>query len=153
MGEAKSLYDKDFLLWSKEQAEALRAAAKGGSNRALDWEHIAEQIEDLGKSNRRELYSRLLVVLEHLLKLQYSPAANPRGGRKATIVRERASIEALLDDSPSLRGELAELVDKARPQAARSVAYSLSRRREAAARLAPPDYSVEQILGDWFPDR
>ena len=153
MGEAKSRYDEDFLLWSKEQAAALRAAAKGGSNRALDWENLAGEIEDLGKSNRRELYSRLLVVLEHLLKLQYSPAANPRGGWKATIVRERASIEALLDDSPSLGGELAELVNKARPQAARSVAYSLSRRREPAAKLAPPDYSVEQILGDWFPDR
>jgi hypothetical protein len=153
MGEAKSLYDEDFLLWSKEQAAALRAAAKGGSNQVLDWEHIAGEIEDLGKSNRRELYSRLLVVLEHLLKLQHSPAANPRNGWKATIVRERAYIEALLDDSPSLRGELAELVDKARPHAARSAAYSLSRRREAAAKPAPPDYSVEQILGDWFPER
>lgn len=147
MGEAKSLYDEDFLLWSKEQAEALRAAAKGGANLPLDWEHIAEEIEDLGKSNRRELRNRLLAILEHLLKLQYSPAVNPRAGWRATIIRERAMIEGLLDDSPSLRGELPELVATARAAAA-----ELSRRGETPKRLPLPDYSVEQVLGDWFPE-
>ena len=150
MGEAKSLYEEDFLLWSREQAAALRAAAKGGANLPLDWEHIAEEIEDLGKSNRRELRNRLLAILEHLLKLQYSPAVNPRAGWRATIIRERAAVEGLLDDSPSLRGELPKLIEKARA-AARLAAAESSRRGETPKRLPLPDYSVEQVVGDWFP--
>ena len=153
MGSAKSLYDRDFFLWSKEQAGALRAASKGGSNQALDWENLAEEIEDLGKSDRRELCSRVLVILEHLLKLEHSPASNPRGGWRATIIRERASIDALLDESPSLKSELPRLVEKARPVAARAAGSEVSRRREAANKLPVPGYTLEQILGDWFPER
>ena len=151
MTDPKRLYDEDFLLWSQQQAAALRAAAQGGSNQPLDWENLAEEIEDLGKSSRRELRSRLLVVLEHLLKLEYSPAVDPRAGWRETIGRERSNIEDLLEDSPSLRSELVDMIAKAGPRAARLAAHSLAGYREAAAELPPPDYSVEQVLGDWFP--
>jgi hypothetical protein len=152
MAEAKALYDADFLLWSKQQADALRAAARGGSNQKLDWENLAEEIEDLGKSTRRELRSRLLVILEHLAKLEYSPAVEPRAGWVETIDRERSHIEDLLEDSPSLRGELAQMIEKARVRAARLAARGLPGRGEGAAALPPPRYTVEQILGDWFPE-
>jgi hypothetical protein len=151
MTDAKRLYDADFALWTKEQAAALRAAAHGGANQPLDWENLAEEIEDLGKSTRRELRSRLLVILEHLLKLAHSPAIDPRAGWRETIGRERSNIEDLLDESPSLKGELPDMIKKAGARAARLAADSLAGYREAAAKLPPPDYSVEQVLGDWFP--
>ncbi len=150
MAGASSLYDEDFVLWSKEQAEALRAAARGGSNEPLDFENLAEEIEDLGKSTRRELMSRLLVVLEHLLKLEHSTATEPRAGWEETIERERSNIEDLLEESPSLRGDLPSMIDKARSRAARLAARSLGSRGEAGAELSPPPYSVEEVLGDWF---
>jgi Domain of unknown function DUF29 len=50
-----TLYDEDFVAWSKEQGAALRAPARGGSNQVLDWENLAEEIEDLGQWVRREL--------------------------------------------------------------------------------------------------
>jgi hypothetical protein len=56
----KTLYDEDFVAWSKQQAEALRAAARGGSNQQLDWENLAEEIGSLGKSQRSALGSQIM---------------------------------------------------------------------------------------------
>lgn len=80
MTELKSLYDTDFLAWSKQQAEALRAAMGNGSNQRLDLGNLAEEIEDLGKSVRRELQSQIRRIVRHLLKLEHSPAKEPRRG-------------------------------------------------------------------------
>ena len=151
MTDPKRLYDEDFVLWAEQQAAALRAAARGGSNQLLDLENLAEEIADLGKSSRRELRNRLLVILEHLLKLEYSPAVDPRAGWRETIGRERSNIEDLLDESPSLKGELAGMIGTAATRAARVAAHSLAAHREAASAIPPPRYSMDQILGDWFP--
>ncbi len=78
MAEHQSLYDNDFLAWSKQQAEALRVAMRDGSNQSLDFGNLAEEIEDLGKSVRRELQSQIRRVVRHLLKLDHSPAREPR---------------------------------------------------------------------------
>ena len=64
MAELRSLYDQDFVAWSKQQAEALRTAARIGSNQSLDWENLAEEIEDLGKSARRELQSQIRRIVQ-----------------------------------------------------------------------------------------
>ncbi|MBV8094777.1 MAG: DUF29 domain-containing protein [Acetobacteraceae bacterium] len=101
---ADTLYEQDFVLWTKAQSKALREAAAGG-NTALDWENLAEEIESLGRSERRELRSRIARIIEHLLKLEHSPAEAPRGGWKDTDRRERGEIELLLEDSSSLRQE------------------------------------------------
>ena len=77
MSDSSTLYDEDFFAWAKQQAEALRAASRAGSNLKLDWENLAEEIESLGRSQRHELRSRLGVVLAHLLKLKRSPALVP----------------------------------------------------------------------------
>ena len=71
MTELESLYDTDFLAWSKQQAEALRAAMRNGSNQRLDLGNLAEEIEDLGKSVRRELQSQIRRIVRHLLKLEH----------------------------------------------------------------------------------
>ena len=62
-------YEKDVVAWAMEQAALLRA----GNLSALDIEHIAEEIEDVGKSEKRELASRMAVLLSHLLKWQHQP--------------------------------------------------------------------------------
>jgi hypothetical protein len=78
MSDAKSLYDEDFLAWSKEQADALRMAALTGSNPRLDWENLAEEIESLGSSQRHALHGRIQRVIHHLLKHEHSPATESR---------------------------------------------------------------------------
>jgi Domain of unknown function DUF29 len=85
MTDVKSLYERDFVLWTKQQAEALRAAARSGSNQALDWENLAEEIESLGRSDRRELHSQIYRIIRHLAKLQFSPATDPRRGWREAI--------------------------------------------------------------------
>jgi sugar (pentulose or hexulose) kinase len=64
---AADLYGRDFVRWAEAQAAALRAAARAGAILPLDWEHLAEEVEDLAQSQRRELRSRLGTILEHLL--------------------------------------------------------------------------------------
>ena len=78
MSATKPLYDTDFLAWSREQAEALRAAARGGTNQPIDWENVAEEIESLGISQRSALSSQIRRIIRHFLKLEFSSAAAPR---------------------------------------------------------------------------
>ena len=91
MAEHKSLYDNDFLAWSKQQAEALRAAMRDGSNQSLDFGNLAEEIEDLGKSVRRELQSQIRRVVRHLFKLEHSPAREPRRYHACVIDHDRVA--------------------------------------------------------------
>ncbi len=141
--------DQDFALWTRAQAQALRAQARAGNNLPIDWENVAEEIEDLGRSERRELASRIGTILEHLLKLMASPADLPRGGWEATVLRERARVAALLSDSPSLRPEIPAILARQMPVAQRIVARELAAHGEAAD--APPALDVDQVLGDWLP--
>ena len=148
----KPLYEQDFFRWSEQQAQALRAAASTRINPPLDWENLAEEIESLGRSQRSELGSRVLVIIEHLMKLQASPARLPRRGWEATVLRERANIRRLLKDSPSLRRAVAELIADAVPEARRIVERELTRRREGMPSLAMLNYTEDQVLGEWLPD-
>jgi hypothetical protein len=96
---AKSpLYDRDFYAWSQEQADLLRA----GKLAQADIEHIAEEIDSMGRTEKRELISRLTVLLLHLLKWRYQP--RKRGPSwEASIANQRDDIADHLDDNPSLR--------------------------------------------------
>jgi hypothetical protein len=152
MSAETDLYETDFVLWAEAQAGALREAARAGTNLPLDWENLAEEIESLGKSQRRELRSRLTVIVEHLLKLEHSRTSEPRSGWMRTIDRERSEIEIVLDDSPSLRREVARLIEGSSQRAARFATSDLFGYGEAVARLPTPSYTEEQVLGDWFPE-
>ena len=155
-GSAARLYEQDFVRWTKEQGAALRRAARSGTNLPLDWENLAEEVESLGRVERRELQNRIAVILEHLIKLQCSRAKDPRPGWMDTIERERSDIGRLLEDSPSLRNELPELIARETTRATRRAARSLERHGEADAALAAglreARYAPEQVIGDWFPD-
>ena len=102
------LYETDFQLWAKAQAKALRAVRQGASSDLLDTEHLAEEIESLGKRDRRELVSRLTVLLTHWLKLECSRAENPRQGWRQTVREQRREIVRIIADSPSLQPYLTE---------------------------------------------
>jgi len=119
------LYEEDFVRWTEQQSSALRDAARVDTNLPLDWENLAEEIESLGRSQRHELRSRLAVILEHLMKLEYSPAIDPRTGWIDTIGRERLNVEDLLQDSPSLRGEVGSMIEYLKPRVARLATASL----------------------------
>jgi hypothetical protein len=150
-GTAVQLHEEDFVRWTEQQARALREAARSGVNLPLDWENLAEEIDDLGRSVRHELRSRISTIIEHLLKLTHSPATDPRRGWIETIVRERSQIEPLLDESPSLRRELVQMIRQEGSRAARLTTRVLRLHGESIGSLAPPAYTEEQVLGDWFP--
>lgn len=105
------LYDQDVLLWSEHQADLLRRMGAGERvNNQVDWENVAEEIEALGKSDRRELRNRICSILAHLIKLEVSAATAPRAGWHETILEQRAEVRALLDDSPSLRPTIGQVI-------------------------------------------
>ena len=154
MAKLSALYDEDFVRWTEEQAAALRRAK--GSNLPLDWENLAEEVESLGKSDRRELRSQITRILRHLLKLEVSPVAEPRAGWRTTIREARAQIESVLEDSPSLWREAQAMITKQIRAAAELAADDLGQHGEPAravwTRLGTEHYTPEQVLGDWFPD-
>jgi hypothetical protein len=145
------LYEEDFVRWTEQQSRSLREAGQLGTNLPLDWENLAEEIESLGRSQRHELRSRLAVILEHLIKLEHSPAVDPRAGWVDTIGRERLNIEDLLEGSPSLRRELPTMIERLKARIARLAATSLFGHGETVQQLPVPDYTEDQVLGDWFP--
>jgi hypothetical protein len=145
-------YDEDFVRWSFDQASALRDAARSGTNLPLDWENLAEEVESLGTSQRSELRSRIATIIEHLLKLEHSPAAGPRRGWIETVLRERVNIERLLETSPSLRREAAGMLADDLGRVVRLTAQTFELHGEATpdllAKLRAAHYGEEQVLGD-----
>jgi hypothetical protein len=146
------LYDQDLVLWAEEQARELRVAANAGWNAPIDWENVAEEIESLGKSERHALASHIGIVIEHLLKLQASPASEPVRGWRDTIRRARREIERRLKDSPSLRREVADMVADELASARSLVRANLEDHGEPPLiDLDAISYSESQVLGDWLP--
>lgn len=142
-----SRYDEDFFLWTRDQAERLRAVGSARSNLDLDWANLAEEIESVGNSDRRELRSRLTVILEHLLKLKYSSAERPRVGWRETIRRERHTVELVLNDSPSLQPQVATFTTAMFDEAAARVTASLAQHDETRP-VGLTDRSINMDLVD-----
>ena len=95
---AATSYDKDVILWSQEQARFLRA----GRFAELDVEHLADEIEDVGKSEKRELASRTAVLLAHLLKWRSQPENRSKSSR-STIRDQRRRVALAIKETPSLK--------------------------------------------------
>lgn len=96
-------YETDIVAWANEQARLIRA----GQFDLLDLEHLAEEIEEVGKSEQRELANRMALLLAHLLKWQYQPERQGNSWRN-TIRAQRKEVAYLLEEAPSLRGKLGE---------------------------------------------
>jgi hypothetical protein len=145
---AKDLYDADPYAWAHDQAALLRA----GRFDALDLEHLIEEVEDLAGSLKSAARSRATTVMAHLLKLQHSPAQNPRLAWRETIRTQRTRL--LNDLTPSLRrhlaGRLSELYARARHDAEGSL-HDHGEDDAADALPATCPYTLDQITGDWLP--
>ena len=94
-------YEKDIVAWANEQASFIRAARF----ELLDLEHIAEEIEDVGKSEQRELENRMAILLAHLLKWQYQPAIRGASWQK-TIKVQRTQVNRRIQKTPSFKHTL-----------------------------------------------
>ena len=145
-------YDDDFYAWTQYQAEVLRSL-RTRDNR-FDREHLAEEIADLGKSERDAVRSQVRRILEHFLKLAYSPAEEPRSDWVVSILDARASLDDKL--SPTLRLDVEQVLAKQYSVARRQAAAALRKYGEIDAisriRTTCP-YTLDQILADdWYPE-
>ncbi|MEH2240623.1 DUF29 domain-containing protein [Nostoc sp.] len=95
---AAQLYETDFVGWTEQTVQLIRAGQFG----QVDWDAVIEEIESLGRSDRRELKSRLEVLLQHLLKWQHQSSLRS-GSWQNTIDEQRNRIADLLQESPSLK--------------------------------------------------
>jgi hypothetical protein len=153
MDRAVSGYDDDLVLWAEAQARALRARMSTDSNLPIDWENVAEEIEALGKSQSRGLASRVATIIEHLIKLEASPATDPRNGWRESIRRRRRGIERILEDAPSLGPTIAAVIQKELPGAKQRVRAALADYREQPRiDIDILTYTETEVLADWFPD-
>jgi hypothetical protein len=103
---ADDLYDHDFYLWTRAQAEALRSHGRGAN--ALDYDHIAEELEDLGSSQRHRVESLILQIIAHLYKLSASRNPHPINHWRAEIIESRVRLRRPLTRSirNAIEGEL-----------------------------------------------
>jgi hypothetical protein len=138
-----TLYDTDLVAWSEQQAALLRRRASN----ELDWDNVAEEIESVGKSEQRDLASRIQTVLDHLIRLRASPATEPRHGWERTLIVQRAAIERLLRDSPSLKPRLAAVIAEEFPTARRLALLALAEHGEApGCDVEALHFSVVEVL-------
>ena len=146
-------YDDDFYAWTQHQAAVLRSLQV--SDNRFDREHVAEEIEDLGKSERDAVRSQIRRIIEHLLKLAYSPAEPPRPDWMDTIDDARLILPDKM--TPTLRHDAAANLNQLYDQARRQAARSLRRHGEPGAADALPQacpYSLDDICReDWYPGR
>lgn len=147
------LYEQDFYAWTQLQARELRRFARTRPNLPLDLAHLAEEIGDLGKEQRNSLRSWVQKILEHLLLLEHSPAAEPRPGWASEILDFRSNVEKRL--SRTLRRDLKVQLPKLYADARKIVArkMELHGERPRTGDLPPTcPYTLEQVLGDWWPE-
>ncbi|MFM8294069.1 MAG: DUF29 domain-containing protein [Microcystaceae cyanobacterium] len=104
-----SLYEQDLLLWTEETIRHLEAK----NFEELDLDNLIEEIVALGRSERKELKSRLLVLFEHLLKRLYVPIPLEYNGWERTIREQRIQLELVLEVSPSLKHQWQESCEQA----------------------------------------
>lgn len=148
----EQLYDVDFYAWTQQQAKELRRLARTRPNAALDLAHIAEEIRDLGKSERDAVFSLAQKVMEHFLLVEHSPAVDSRRHWLDEIDEFRDQIERKI--SPTIRRRLERDLDGVFARARRRVQRRMRRYGEEQGAEALPrkcPYTLEQILGDWEP--
>ncbi|MGH7812741.1 MAG: DUF29 domain-containing protein [Candidatus Binataceae bacterium] len=107
--------EEDYYGWLLDQASALRVRRHS----ALDWENLAEEVEGMGRTEAHALESYLEVLLQHLLKWQFQPARRS-GSWRASVQNARSDVRERLNESPSLRRKLPELLSRAYEKARRS---------------------------------
>ncbi|MEZ4867175.1 MAG: DUF29 domain-containing protein [Caldilineaceae bacterium] len=138
-----TLYDTDLYAWTQEQANLLRQ----GQLAQLDIANLVEEIEDMGKSQQRQLESRLVILLAHLLKWHYQPERRSRSW-EATLRVQRIQLQKLLKQNPSLRAQLADFIADAYEQAINLAWAETGLDFDIFPALCP--YTVQDVLDSAF---
>ena len=147
-----TLYETDFYAWTQQQSGKLRQLLGSRTNLDVDIENIAEEIGSMGRSNRHQLVTRLAQLDEHLMKLAFSLAWEPRRQWKKSVTGQRFSIAKLLRQNPSLRRELPDLLAEAHEDALRVFDDDklIELTMDALPGLCP--FELDDMLdGDWWP--
>jgi Domain of unknown function DUF29 len=142
--DKRSLYERDYYSWALHQARAL----KEHRLEDLDWENLSDEVEGLANTERRELRSRLEVLLEHLLKWQFQANRRSRSW-KTTVALQRLKIREHLDENPGLKPYVAEVLAQAYKAARLDVSGRFLRRTDPQ----PPDscpWTFEQVTDEQF---
>jgi hypothetical protein len=138
-------YEDDFYAWTRHQAMVLRTMA--AADNRFDRENVAEEIEDLGRSERDAVRNQIRRIIEHLLKLAYSPAQQPRFDWMASIAEARATLGDKL--SPTLQRDAENLLSKLYEDGRDRAELGLRSHGEMqAANNLPADcpYTIDEIL-------
>jgi hypothetical protein len=141
-----SLHEQDFYAWTQQQSELLRA----GKLSEADILSIAEEIEDMGRHQKRELESRLKVLFMHLLKWHYQPGYRGNSWRYS-LEEQRAELRDHLSDNPSLKHKLPEAIERGYKYAIMGAAKETGLPKSTFPASCP--WSFEQAMDDeCFPD-
>lgn len=143
MTTTRNLYDRDFYLWTQRQAELLRL----GLLSDIDLENLAEEIESMGKRDRRALGSHLRNILLHLLKWRHQPSLRGPSWRQS-IDNARTEIEVILSDSPSLKAQMPELLGSEYTRARRQAIRETGLEDSTFPKTCP--WTVDEVLDEEF---
>ena len=134
-------YEQDFYAWTQEQTQLLRT----GQWQLIDIQNLAEEIEDMGRAEKRELESRLEVLLMHLLKWQFQPSLRSRSWQ-LTIKEQRLRLQRHLKQNPSLKSAIPDLFADVYRLAV------VSAERETSLDIFPDvcPYDFEQVMTEAF---
>ena len=133
-------YETDFYAWTQETARAIRE----GRWAEIDVPHLAEEVEDMGKSEKRALTSRLELILIHLLKLRFQ-AEKHTASWDLTIKAQRQRVQKLFRENPSLRARLDDLIEDAYSDARLAAAEETGLGEAMFPEVCP--FSAEEVLG------
>ena len=138
-------YEQDFVLWIDTQLALLRAKKFD----QLDLDNLIEEFDSMGRSEHRELKSRLEVLLMHFLKCQFQASRKTRSWL-STIIEQRSAIDRHLEQSPSLRQHVGAYANKAYAAAVALAANQTGLQRSKFPSENP--YTPQQLLDpDFFP--
>jgi len=140
------LYDRDYSLWLETTSQLLRDRKL----ERIDVEHLAEELEDMGKSEKRAIESNLEILLMHLLKYQYQPEKQTNSWRY-TIYEHRKRLKKAFKDSPSLRGYFEQVFDSCYTEARTMAALETGMNRDEFPELCP--FAIAETLdSDYWPE-
>ncbi|MGB7084671.1 MAG: DUF29 domain-containing protein [Phormidesmis sp.] len=140
---AQSLYETDYAQWIEVTLQKLQQQDYA----AVDWENLIEEIEDMGRSEKRSLKSNLTVILLHLLKWRYQTERRSQSWA-ASIVEHRIRVRDALEESPSLNSYLDQIFAKAYKDAVKLATAETGLPKEMFPAACP--YTRQQVLDEDF---
>lgn len=139
-------YEHDLILWAQDTAQLLREQRWD----AIDWKHLIEEVEDLGKSERSAIGSQMERIMVHLLKWQYQPQRRSDSWLDS-INDGRSQIRRKLEDSPSLSSYPEQILEKEYTRVRREAVRQTDLALSVFPEFCP--YTVLQVLEDWLPNQ